>query len=141
MENRLEKWKKYVSFGWTLTGHDELEPGASTNIERIEAMRKLHDAGFKTWASIEPIIDTWSSINMIGLTLGFCDLYKVGVESGKKYDKTDLNDFIWTCTKITSQKLSVPKIYFKDDLLKQAGIKREDLPATCVTRDYNMFNN
>jgi len=45
------------AFGFTLTGHDELEPGASTNAERIEAIKKLHNSGFKTFASIEPIID------------------------------------------------------------------------------------
>ena len=37
-----DEYKKYVAIGFTLTGHDVLEPGASTNDERIEAMRKLH---------------------------------------------------------------------------------------------------
>ena len=31
-------WSK-IAIGFTLTGHDELEPNASTNAERIEAMR------------------------------------------------------------------------------------------------------
>ena len=74
------KWDN-IAFGFTITGHDELEPNASTNQERIEAMRKLHEAGFKTFASIEPIIDLTSSFEMIAATNGFCDLYKVGLES------------------------------------------------------------
>ena len=58
----LPQWwfyKEYcgkIAFGFTLTGCDELEPGASTNEERINAMRLLHTLGFKTFASIEPII-------------------------------------------------------------------------------------
>ena len=31
--------------GFTLTGRDDLEPGASTNLGRIRAMKELHSAG------------------------------------------------------------------------------------------------
>ena len=61
--------RHYVTVGFTLTGHDDREPGASPNLERIEAMRELHIAGFKTWASLEPVIDFSSSVDMIVLTL------------------------------------------------------------------------
>jgi DNA repair photolyase len=124
------------AFGFTLTGHDELEPGASTNAERIKAMRKLHDAGFKTWASIEPIIDFESSYRMILESLDCCDLYKIGLESGKKYSKSDLLYFI----DFIACELVVP-VYFKDSLLKQAGTSRSELPSNCVTRDYNIFRD
>jgi hypothetical protein len=33
-----------------------------------------------------------------------------------------------------------PKVYFKDGLLAQAGIARENLAANCVRHDYNLFN-
>jgi DNA repair photolyase len=132
-------YKERIAFGFTLTGHDELEPNASPNAERIEAMQKLHEVGFKTWASIEPIIDFKSSLKMLGKIYNFCDLAKIGLESGKKYNQDELLNFIkelmfW----------AIPtgiKFYFKDSLLKAAGISREDLPANCVTRDYNIFNN
>ncbi|MGV8135885.1 MAG: DUF5131 family protein [Mangrovibacterium sp.] len=130
----FESKKHLWAFGFTLTGHDELEPGASTNAERIEAMRKLHDAGFKTWASIEPIIDFESSYRMILESLDYCDLYKIGLESGKKYRKSDLLYFI----DFIVCELVVP-VYFKDSLLKAAETSRESLPSNCVTRDYNMF--
>ena len=46
--------KHLIAFGFTLTGFDEQEPGASTNDERIEAMRELHGLGkgkdFYNWA-------------------------------------------------------------------------------------------
>jgi DNA repair photolyase len=131
--------RENVAFGFTLTGHDELEPGASPNTERIEAMRKLHEAGFKTWASIEPIIDFESSLEMIKATMGVCDLYKIGLASGGKYDRHDINVFIQRCLKYAH--LQSLKIYFKDELLKSADIRCEDLPANCVRRDYRIFNS
>ncbi len=131
-----------IAFGFTLTGHDELEPGASTNAERIEAMRKLHGAGFKTWASIEPIVDIGNSFEMIFDTAGYCDLYKVGLMSGKKYKRNEILWLIERChgfTKIYEEYNFPIKFYFKDSLLKQAGINRSELPAKCVGRDYNIF--
>jgi DNA repair photolyase len=135
METKLEKYKKFVAIGFSLSGHDEMEPGASPNAERIAAMRKLHEAGFKTWASIEPIIDFESSLQMIAATQGFCDLYKIGLESGREYTKIDIQLFAKAVVQFEG------KLYFKDSLLKQAGIRREDLPGNCVGRDYNMFND
>ncbi|GHV60893.1 hypothetical protein FACS1894195_0490 [Bacteroidia bacterium] len=132
--------KQNLAYGFTLTGHDELEQNASTNAERIEAMRRLHDACFKTFASIEPIIDCDSSVEMIWETLPFCDLYKIGLESGKKYNKDELLDLISEVIRKSYLPTNHFKIYFKDSLLKQAGINREDLPVNCVSRDYNMFN-
>lgn len=140
-----------IAIGLTLTGHDELEPGASTNQERIEAMKKLHEVGFKTFASIEPIIDVNSSQDMVRATLNYCDLYKIGLQSGKCYNSDSLKLFIDTVIKFSllngykGHKNGIaiygnkPKIYFKDSLLKQAGIERKDLPSICVGRDYNLF--
>ena len=133
------QYKKYIAFGFTLTGKDELEPNASTNAERIAAMRKLHEAGFKTWASIEPVIDTKKSLDMIEKCAKYCDLFKIGLLSGKKYDAIDLEWFTdWV---VSLGKQYNAKIYFKNSLLAQAGINREDLPANCVGMDYNMFND
>jgi DNA repair photolyase len=47
------------TFGITLISLDEnyrkrIEPGASPYAERIEALRRLHNLGCKTWVSIEP---------------------------------------------------------------------------------------
>lgn len=130
---------KQVAIGFTLTGHDELELGASTNAERIEAMKKLHDAGFKTWASIEPIIDISHSKLMIEKSAGFCHLYKIGLESGKHYTKQELRDFIQWCVSGSALPTKM-KFYFKDSLLKVAGVSRDKLPYNCVERDFNIFN-
>lgn len=134
-----DAWIDYsqIAFGFTLTGHDELEPGASTNLERIEAMRKLHEAGFKTFASIEPIIDFENSRKMIEQTLPFCDLYKIGLESGKKYKIEYIHLFLHQVSIMTRAWQN--KIYFKDGFVEQSKIQRCNLPDNCVERDYNLF--
>jgi DNA repair photolyase len=141
METKLEKYKKFVAVGWTLTGHDELEPGASTNAERIDAMCKLYSAGFKTFASIEPVIDCDSSVKMMWETQTFCDLYKVGLQSGKKYDKGELSDLMSDFNAKSYLSGNHFKIYYKDSFLKAAGVSRSELPDNCITKDYNIFNN
>lgn len=126
-----------IAFGFTLTGHDELEPGCATNAERIEAMRKLHEAGFKTFASIEPIIDFKSSFEMILHTAEYCNVFKIGLESGKKYSLLELKDFIQEVIRLCE----FNKVYFKDFILKQAGMNRNPLPECCVNADYNIFKS
>lgn len=82
--------KNYIEFGFTLTGRDDMEPNASSNHDRIVAMRYLHGLGFKTFASIEPVID-WQHARMaIDLSLDCCDHYKIGLRSGVKKDYYDL---------------------------------------------------
>ncbi len=51
--------EKYNEFGITLVSLDEtfrkkFEPYGTPYEERVAALKKMHDAGFKTWVSIEP---------------------------------------------------------------------------------------
>ncbi len=130
--------KNLFHIGFTLTGHDSLEPGAATNLERIEAATKLKAAGFKVWFSIEPIIDIESSWKCIIQTSHISDLYKIGLQSGKKYDKHDIKVFMDNVIRITKNEFRSVPVYFKDSLLKQAGISRESLPSNCVDRTFNL---
>lgn len=82
-------FNKHVAFGFTLTGHDEMEPGCSSNADRIKAMKILHDKGYLTWASIEPIIDFRSSLEMIRACAPFCDHFKIGVRTDRKFSCTE----------------------------------------------------
>ena len=104
--------KGLISVGFTLTGRDDLEPGASSNMERVHAMAELHNAGISTWASIEPVIDPVLSFAMIVETLGFCDHYKIGILSGKKdYTPQQIRDFV---AKV--QSLGHTSVYWKESL-------------------------
>lgn len=68
-------------YGITLVSLDEvfrqeMEPNSAPYQERIDALRILHDAGCKTWVSIEPyptpnLIE--QDLNGILETIGFCD--------------------------------------------------------------------
>nr|DAF67684.1 MAG TPA: DNA repair photolyase [Caudoviricetes sp.] len=128
-----------VAWGFTLTGHDELEPGASSNFERIQAMKQLHCMGFKTFASIEPIIDFPSAFSMLNLTRGFCDLYKLGLMSGKKYNHKERNEaqflYDFLCGDTTR------KFYIKDSLLKLLFDDRSTFPKHFVDKEYNIFSD
>ena len=80
LPNKVFGAHRYMAFGWTLTGHDELEPQASPNADRIEAMRKVHADGFHVWASIEPVIDFDASFRMIQQALDAgCEHFKIGL--------------------------------------------------------------
>ncbi len=127
--------KNLIVLGFTLTGHDNLEKGAASNNDRIRTMRVLRLEGFKTFASIEPIIDLKSSLGMITDSKKHCDLYKIGLMSGRKYDKTQLENFFHDVMEM----VNVP-VYWKDSFLTQMGINRSHLPADCVNRDYNLFS-
>lgn len=77
-------WKdrllNFLNIGFTLTGHDELEPNASPNEKRIIAIEYLSAQGFHTWASIEPVIDFPSSFQMIKQALNAgCQHFKIGL--------------------------------------------------------------
>lgn len=148
-----KEYRGNIAFGFTLTGHDELEYGASTNEERIDTMRFLYKAGFKTFASIEPIISLKKSAEMIEQTIGYCDLYKIGLMSGKReYTRNEV--FRWVSDLYTmiagyhfAKCTKSPKIYFKDSVLEYIGETRNDCPLTSmpnsitVNADYNIFTN
>ena len=78
-----------VQFGWTLTGHDEMEPNASRNVDRIEEMRRIKEFGLRTFASIEPVIDWNAAQMMVDVSIPYCDHYKIGLRSGVKKDYYD----------------------------------------------------
>lgn len=145
-----EWYKSRIAFGFTLTGIDELEPGASTNAERIAAMKRLHIAGFRTFASIEPIIILNESGEMITKALGHCDLFKIGLLSGKKnYTRKEVLNFVNNINQIIREHNSYNgvyvNVYWKDSVPEFLGMSRDEFPevtmyAHCVDADYNIFN-
>lgn len=98
--------------GFSLTGCDDQEPGASPNYERIEAMKTLHSAGIPTWASIEPILDPQKSLEMVANTVDCCDHFKIGILSGKKsYTPQDIRVFVDAVNKLNPK-----SVYWKESL-------------------------
>lgn len=130
--------------GFTLTGHDEMEPKADSNAARISAMKLLHDQGIKTFASIEPIIDFDSSLKMIEKTIDFCDMYRIGLRSGVKadyYDNEKLCFFIGQVEGLIELKHSNAKVYWKESVRERVSFADPDYwtSRNNVNADYNIF--
>lgn len=71
------------AFATTLTYADKYEsakkePGAALPAERIEAIQVAHEGKIETWVSLEPIMDVEQTLELIRMTQGFVDLYKIG---------------------------------------------------------------
>ena len=70
-------------FASTLTSLDNAvslkwESKAALPHDRIATLRTFHDAGIRTWVSLEPVYDAAATIAIIRATHEFVDLYKVG---------------------------------------------------------------
>lgn len=135
---------KLLCVGFTLTGHDEMEPNADPTYARADGMRYLHEHGIKTFASIEPIIDFDSSLKMIEKTIGFCDLYRIGLRSGVKadyYDNEKLCFFIGQVEGLMELKQSKEKVYWKESVRERVHFSDPDYwtSRNYVNANYNMF--
>lgn len=139
------KERGLLCVGFTLTGHDEMEPKADSNAARISAMKLLHDQGIKTFASIEPVIDFDSSLSMIEQTIDFCDLYRIGLRSGVKadyYDGDKLAFFIGQVEGLMQLKHAKAKVYWKESVRERVVFAAPDYwtSRNNVNADYNIFN-
>lgn len=137
----LNERKDMVAFGFTLTGYDEKEPFACFNQDRIWAMNKLHGLGFKTFASLEPIISPAQTLNMFRAVAHCCDLFKIGLMSGvkKDYYKRNHMEHLWGWIQQIAKDKPYLRIYLKDSFVEYFGINRDDLPSSFVRMDYNLF--
>lgn len=110
------------AFASTLTSLDDTfsqkwERGAALPDDRISTLKRFHEAGIFTWVSLEPTLDTESSLQIIEHTHEFVDLYKVG--RANYLPMTDTTDWEAYTHKILElvNRLGV-KHYIKKDLQK-----------------------
>ena len=61
----LHEWRKY-------------EPKVPSPYERMDALRRAHEEGIKTWISIEPLLPQPDPSLILKLTAGYTDYYVVG---------------------------------------------------------------
>ena len=71
------------AFASTLTGLDDAfslkwERRAALPGDRITTLKAFHAAGIFTWVSLEPVLDTAASLQIVRETHEFVDLYKIG---------------------------------------------------------------
>ena len=156
--------KSHIAFGWTLTGRDELEPHAPSNVDRISAMHEMADYGMKVWASIEPVIDFRSSLEMICQALDAgCQHFKIGLLTNNTrvvrkpfsfgehhfdaYDRAACMSFTGNVMELTQGRATV---YWKQSFADYLGDENlfgmtanEFLHqwSHSVDKDWNMFRN
>ena len=70
-------------YGTTLVFIDEkmrmkIEPGAAPVKERIDALKRAHNLGIRTYVSLEPVWFPEDALKFIDMTYKFVDLFKVG---------------------------------------------------------------
>jgi DNA repair photolyase len=142
-----------VALGVTLTGHDELEPNASSNEERIRVLRCLSESksDIHLWASIEPVIDFKSSYDMI---LAACDAgcrhFKIGLMTKntkvcrKMYDYDACIEFIHDVMRVMEAGGGTATVYWKQsfrDFLGEEDFARATVGyKNIVDKDWSMFN-
>lgn len=149
--------REKIAFGFTLTGCDYWEPYAPKNIERIRMMRILHEKGFHTFASIEPIVDFDSSYMMIEKTEKFCDQFLIGLMSSRKanglepYDINACKDFICKVHElmwrnyVPGKTHNFKRIYWKESIRNLmenevvSSVMKDAYSTTAVGRDWSLF--
>ena len=158
-----EMLRDRLAIGFTLTGHDELEPNASTNTERITAMKWL-GRKYNVWASIEPVIDFDASYQMIADAIAAgCRHFKIGLLTNntrvvrkdfsfgehhfKAYRRDEAMQFVGYVMEMTQ---GLATVYWKQSFVDFFG----DEPVHGMTaqeflhqwphsvdKDWSMFNN
>lgn len=80
-------------FATTLTLHhpEEWEPHSAPTRDRIEALWAAQDAGLRTWASFEPVLDPAQTLELIEEAAPYLSLAKVGIANhiGLHHDWAD----------------------------------------------------
>jgi len=110
------------AFASTLTSLDDSfsrkwERGAALPNDRIDTLKRFHDAGIFTWVSLEPTLDCDSSIAIIEHTHRFVDLYKIGRANYLPMtNNTDWESYTHRILEVVNR-LGV-KHYIKQDLQK-----------------------
>jgi DNA repair photolyase len=108
------------AFASTLTSLDDKfsqkwEPKAALPSDRLEALRRFHNAGIFTWVSLEPTLDVESSLAIVRETHEFVDLFKIGQVNYLPMTKTtNWHEYTDRMVELC-QKLGV-KHYIKKDL-------------------------
>ena len=121
----FKRFGEHIQVGATLTLHDledseKWESGAAKPEDRLDALRELHKAGIKTFASFEPVVDPEQSLMLMRDGLDIIDTFKIGkINNYGGLDKEiDWTDFLQRALRILRP--AGKRIYIKHDLREAA---------------------
>lgn len=117
----IKAFGKNIQVGGSLTFTSETdtakwEKNSSMPSDRFETLRILHENGVKTWASMEPVIYPEQSLEIMELTAGYVDSYKIGKLNHfpRHEERFDWTAFLNNAIKIMRK--HGKKFYIKNDL-------------------------
>ena len=122
-----------------------MEHGAATNSERIGALEYCHRLGIRTFASIEPVIDFNLSYQMIAKTIGNCDIYKIGLQSGVSkgtYTRVSVCSFVDRVCSIVMAHAEAKVKNLLERVYQKVSSRRLRLSQTgflCRLKSFNIF--
>ena len=126
----FETPRDMVAFGFTLTGRDDLEPGASTNKARCCAMDMLYDLGYRTFASLEPVVEPARTAEIADEIFPFCDMVKVGLMSGVPASYYNREDVVMLANHIAKYYINeAAPIVYRSGYMKRSLTDFLGLPA------------
>lgn len=108
------------AFASTLTSLDNQfslrwEPRAALPKDRMNTLKRFHEAGIFTWVSLEPVLDVAATLQIINETHSYVDFFKIGRINYSGLTKTiDWKDFTLKVIELCAR-LDV-KHYLKADL-------------------------
>jgi len=109
-----------------------LEPGTPSKLLRIQALKKLNDAGISTYAFISPVIpEVFDVINIVDETEDFVDFYMIELLNTKGAGK----DFLDSVKSRYPDALGILKNKRSRDIFV------ESLRAQLGDRSYRLFSN
>ena len=117
----FELYKKKDTYAVTLTFDNEIhsrkfETKADIPEDRIKSLEEAKKLGIETWVSLEPVILTNQSLNLIDLTHEFVDLYKVGKLNNYPRIENKINWRKFAIEAIDKLRKYHKKFYIKKDL-------------------------
>jgi DNA repair photolyase len=120
------KYKNKIKVGATLTmitGGDSkhFEPKAAVPRDRMETLKELHKNGIRTWVSLEPVLDTQATLNLIQKTHSYVDEYKIGRWNHSKdaSENIDWRKFLYDAVKLLRKYKC--NFYVKNDLARYSN--------------------
>lgn len=117
----IKKFGQNIQVGASLTFTSEedslkWEKNAALPKERFSALKELHRHGIRTWASMEPVICPAQSLEIMDVTAGYVDAYKIGkLNHFPKHEEK----FDWTAflnASIKKMRQHKKPFYIKNDL-------------------------
>jgi len=131
--------REKVAIGFSFSGDESQEPMATSREGRIAALRRAKRDGFKTFISLEPLLDTAGAEETIREAAQWTDHIKVGLLSGDAgfYEGKE-ESLALTVRRIVSYcgRMRIP-VYLKESLVKVVGPMTEY--ENVVDKDYSLF--